>query len=272
MYSTRARGRTPIREFDAQSGYLSPSSSRASSSSSARTVIDERMEWAHEERMRSASREPPPAQSPFYESSPFYAEYMENSVSAVDRKTLDAFEVHSCQKDTSVSSSGPGFPVGNSPLSSFETVWCQTLLEPFCRPLDEDFPRLLEKFSGFIKHRFGAVVDRLRLFRQEQEPSLDGLALERLDYALSFLEIEAHSSDPTASSSQDHDFKPEINCLDVSSAIVATREVSPENHQPIAVESVKEEASRAESGISTVAASSPSTEGTSIHSVHLSML
>lgn len=117
MYPTRARGRTPTRDSDSQSGDLSPSSSRASSMSSVRSVIDERMEWAHQERMRSASRKPPPLRPPFCEHSPFYAEYMENSISSVDRMPLDAFEVYPGRYYTSAPSPAPEFPIDDLPAS-----------------------------------------------------------------------------------------------------------------------------------------------------------
>lgn len=53
----------------------SPAGSRASSTHSVRSMIDERMEWAHQDRVRSASRGPPPPESPFRENSIFYAEH-----------------------------------------------------------------------------------------------------------------------------------------------------------------------------------------------------
>ena len=46
--------------------------SRNSSASSARSMIDERMGWANEERSRSASRPAPEPASPFRESSPYH--------------------------------------------------------------------------------------------------------------------------------------------------------------------------------------------------------
>lgn len=60
------RGRTPERVTH------SPSYSRDSSASSARSMIDERMGWANEERSRSASRPPPEPASPFTEASPYH--------------------------------------------------------------------------------------------------------------------------------------------------------------------------------------------------------
>lgn len=75
---TQARGRTPERADHSPCNSRccrSLGSSRASSSSSVRTMIDERLEWAHQDRMRSASQARPVQQSPFNEYSPFYAEY-----------------------------------------------------------------------------------------------------------------------------------------------------------------------------------------------------
>jgi hypothetical protein len=46
--------------------------SRNSSASSARSMIDERLEWANEERFRSASRGAPEPASPFREASPYH--------------------------------------------------------------------------------------------------------------------------------------------------------------------------------------------------------
>jgi len=46
--------------------------SRNSSASSARSMIDERMGWANEERSRSAHRPAPEPDSPFRESSPYH--------------------------------------------------------------------------------------------------------------------------------------------------------------------------------------------------------
>lgn len=60
------RGRTPERVPH------SSSYSRNSSASSARSMTDERMEWANEERSRSASRPPPDPASPFTEASPYH--------------------------------------------------------------------------------------------------------------------------------------------------------------------------------------------------------
>jgi len=60
------RGRTPER------GLNSSTYSRDSSASSTSTLINERMEWANEERSRSASRPAPEPASPFTESSPYH--------------------------------------------------------------------------------------------------------------------------------------------------------------------------------------------------------
>ena len=49
--------------------------SRAGSASSARSMIDERLEWAHQDRLRSASRDRSAPPSPFHEHSPFYTEF-----------------------------------------------------------------------------------------------------------------------------------------------------------------------------------------------------
>jgi hypothetical protein len=73
------RGRTPEREeWRGSSGGI-PYGSRGSSASSARSMIDERMEWAHQDRMRSASRDDSIPPSPFHGNSPFYAEIARNS-------------------------------------------------------------------------------------------------------------------------------------------------------------------------------------------------
>lgn len=53
--------------------------SRAGSASSARSMIDERLEWAHQDRVRSASRDRSVSPSPFHEHSPFYAEFSKNT-------------------------------------------------------------------------------------------------------------------------------------------------------------------------------------------------
>jgi hypothetical protein len=72
------RGRTPERDVSHAMSNGTPYDSRASSASSARSMIDECMERAHQNRMRSASRENSIPQSPFHESSPFYAEFTRN--------------------------------------------------------------------------------------------------------------------------------------------------------------------------------------------------
>lgn len=69
------RGRTPERVEHGVSFDQRRSSSRVSSASSARSMIDERLEWAHQDRMRSASREQSVPASPFQKCSPFYAEH-----------------------------------------------------------------------------------------------------------------------------------------------------------------------------------------------------
>ena len=66
------RGRTSERPGYSPYDRRSPASSRASSSSSIRTMIDERLEWAHQDRMRSFGQDDPIKQSPFHEYSPFY--------------------------------------------------------------------------------------------------------------------------------------------------------------------------------------------------------
>jgi hypothetical protein len=71
----RRRGRTPEREERWGSSDSTPTGSRASSASSARSMIDERLEWAHQDRLRSASRGNSIPPSPFHENSPFYAEF-----------------------------------------------------------------------------------------------------------------------------------------------------------------------------------------------------
>lgn len=77
MYRNQwSRGRTPERvTYTPPYTNHSPAGSRASSTHSVRSMIDERMEWAHQERVRSASRGPAHPESPFREDSPYYAEY-----------------------------------------------------------------------------------------------------------------------------------------------------------------------------------------------------
>lgn len=70
-----SRGRTPHRvEHTIYSPQIRPAS-RAGSASSARSMIEERLEWAHQDRMRSASRDRSAPPSPFHEHSPFHAEH-----------------------------------------------------------------------------------------------------------------------------------------------------------------------------------------------------
>jgi hypothetical protein len=56
--------------------------SRNSSASSARSMIDERMEWANEERSQSSSRPAPEPASPFRESSPYHPYQQESQIAA----------------------------------------------------------------------------------------------------------------------------------------------------------------------------------------------
>jgi hypothetical protein len=89
LNSVQVRGRTPERSPERSPsrssessdcfpyGRRSPGRSRATSSSSVRSMIDERLEWAHQDRMRSVSRSSPIQQSPFHEHSLYYAEYAE---------------------------------------------------------------------------------------------------------------------------------------------------------------------------------------------------
>ena len=69
------RGRTPERVEHSRYSPRSGPSSRANSTSSVRSMIDERLEWAHQDRMRSVSRDRSVPASPFHENSPFYAEF-----------------------------------------------------------------------------------------------------------------------------------------------------------------------------------------------------
>lgn len=73
-----SRGRTPQRDIS------SGSYSRNSSASSARSMIDERLEWASQERSRSNSRAPLPPASPYTERSRHCAGYDESPVAASD--------------------------------------------------------------------------------------------------------------------------------------------------------------------------------------------
>lgn len=70
-----SRGRTPQRTEHTHHSPGTRPVSRAGSASSARSMIDERLEWAHQDRMRSASRDRSAPPSPFHENSPFYAEF-----------------------------------------------------------------------------------------------------------------------------------------------------------------------------------------------------
>lgn len=70
-----SRGRTPQRVEHTRYSPGTRPVSRAGSASSARSLIDERLEWAHQDRMRSASRDRSAPPSPFHENSPFYAEF-----------------------------------------------------------------------------------------------------------------------------------------------------------------------------------------------------
>jgi uncharacterized Zn-finger protein len=74
------RGRTSQRDGHAHSSSQPLAGSRASSTSSVRSMIDERLEWAHQDRVRSASRDRLLPPSPFQEYSPFFAEYARNPV------------------------------------------------------------------------------------------------------------------------------------------------------------------------------------------------
>jgi hypothetical protein len=73
--TSQPRGRTPERAERSPYSQSSPDSSRASSSSSVRTMIDERLEWAHQDRVRAVGRNNPVQQSPFHRHSPFYSEF-----------------------------------------------------------------------------------------------------------------------------------------------------------------------------------------------------
>lgn len=73
------RGRTPQRVEHTHYSPRSRPVSRADSTSSARSMIDERLEWAHQDRIRSASRDRSAPLSPFHEHSPFYAEFARDS-------------------------------------------------------------------------------------------------------------------------------------------------------------------------------------------------
>jgi hypothetical protein len=74
-----SRGRTAQRVEYARHSPGTHAVSRASSGSSVRSMIDERLEWAYQDRMRSASRDRPVPESPFRKYSPFYAEFSGDS-------------------------------------------------------------------------------------------------------------------------------------------------------------------------------------------------
>jgi len=85
QHIVQARGRTPERIEYSPYDRHSPANSRASSSSSVRTMIDERLEWAHQDRMRTNSRGRPVQQSPFNQHSPFYADFAGDSALVLPR-------------------------------------------------------------------------------------------------------------------------------------------------------------------------------------------
>jgi hypothetical protein len=70
-----SRGRSRERVDRTLHHRQAPFASRASSASSVRSMIDERLEWAQQDRMRSASRNQSPPESPFHQHSPFYADF-----------------------------------------------------------------------------------------------------------------------------------------------------------------------------------------------------
>jgi hypothetical protein len=75
----QGRGRTPERVDHTRYSPRPHAVSRANSTSSVRSMIDERLEWAHQDRMRSASRDRSVPRSPFHEDSPFCAEFARDS-------------------------------------------------------------------------------------------------------------------------------------------------------------------------------------------------
>jgi hypothetical protein len=75
----QSRGRTPERVDHTRYSPRPHGVSRANSTSSVRSMIEERLEWAHQDRMRSASRDRSVPPSPFHEDSPFYAEFAGDS-------------------------------------------------------------------------------------------------------------------------------------------------------------------------------------------------
>lgn len=76
VFDEHSRGRTPQKVEHTHHSPGTRPVSRAGSASSARSMIDERLEWAHQDRMRSASRDRSVPRSPFHENSPFYAEFV----------------------------------------------------------------------------------------------------------------------------------------------------------------------------------------------------
>jgi hypothetical protein len=87
-----SRGRTQKRVEHTHSFSRPRPESRASSASSARSMIDDRLEWAQQDRERSASRAPSLPPSPFCENSPFHAEHARrSSMAAPPRLTNDCY-------------------------------------------------------------------------------------------------------------------------------------------------------------------------------------
>jgi hypothetical protein len=89
---THDRGRTPERDEWPGKSIRTRCGSRTSSTSSARSMINERMEWAHQDRMRSASRDNSFPPSPFLESSPFYSDF-DKSLSLATQPRV----IHKCE-------------------------------------------------------------------------------------------------------------------------------------------------------------------------------
>jgi hypothetical protein len=96
--SNAGRGRTSRREEHVQSPSRAIPLSRASSTSSVRSMIDERLEWAHQDRVRSASRGSAVPQSPFNEHSPYHADYARELKLA--RQDHGVYDCDCCPKDT----------------------------------------------------------------------------------------------------------------------------------------------------------------------------
>ena len=86
-----SRGRKPERVEQTRCSPLSQPVSRANSVSSVRSMIDERLEWAHQDRLRSASRDRSVPRSPFHEHSSFYAEFAKDA-----RRTPQLPDVYVC--------------------------------------------------------------------------------------------------------------------------------------------------------------------------------